>query len=223
MWKSIIELWKSDNLLAQAWRDTYRMLDIDQEMFSQAVDSLRHSDDSADARDAILALDKEVDEFEQEVRRKVLTHCSVRAGSDLTGSMMLVTIVIDIERIGDYTKNIVELARNYPSRLEAGPLEDDLQRIEATVTSNFDLTRKAIENSDEEMANQVLTETKWISKLCDDRVRDLVAAPVGEMTVNQSTALALYFRQLKRINSHLGDVATAVVNPFDRIGFKPKA
>jgi hypothetical protein len=42
------------------------------------------------------------------------------------------------------------------------------------------------------------------------------------MTVNQSTALALYFRQLKRINSHLGDVATAVVNPFDRIGFKPK-
>ncbi len=222
MWKSIKELWKSDNLLAQAWKDSYRMLDIDQEMFGQAVECLRHSE-NPDARDAILARDKEVDAFEQEVRRKVLTHCSVRAGSDLTGAMMLVTIVIDIERIGDYTKNIVELARSYPTRLDAGPMEGDLQRIEATVATNFSLTRRAIEASDEAVANEVLKATTWLSKLCDDRVRDLVAAPVGDMTVNQSTALALYFRQLKRINSHLGDIATAVVNPFDRIGFKPKA
>ena len=74
----------------------------------------------------------------------------------------------------------------------------------------------------EELAHEVLKETSWLSKLCDERVHDLVAGNVEDVTANQSTALALYFRQLKRVNSHLGDVATAVVNPFDRIGFKPK-
>ena len=221
MLRRIKELWKSDNLLAQAWQDTYRMLDIDHDMFDRAIQLLRQSD-SADAGDEILARDKEVDAFEHEVRRKVLTHCSVNSGSDLVGSMMLVTIVIDIERIGDYTKNIISLARSYPSRLEGGSLEPDLVRIEATVVENFDRTRAALEDSNEELAHEVLKETSWLSKLCDERVHDLVAGNVEDVTANQSTALALYFRQLKRVNSHLGDVATAVVNPFDRIGFKPK-
>jgi hypothetical protein len=35
-------------------------------------------------------------------------------------------------------------------------------------------------------------------------------------------SLAMYFRWLKRINSHLRNITTSVVNPFDRIGFEPK-
>jgi hypothetical protein len=37
-----------------------------------------------------------------------------------------------------------------------------------------------------------------------------------------AVSLGLYFRWLKRINSHLRNIVTSVVNPFDKIGFKPK-
>jgi len=37
-----------------------------------------------------------------------------------------------------------------------------------------------------------------------------------------AAALALYIRWLKRINSHLRNITTSIVNPFDRIGFEPK-
>jgi len=37
-----------------------------------------------------------------------------------------------------------------------------------------------------------------------------------------AAAMALYIRFLKRVNSHLRNITTSVVNPFDRIGFNPK-
>ncbi len=42
------------------------------------------------------------------------------------------------------------------------------------------------------------------------------------LSVGSAVTLALYFRSLKRINGHLRNITTSVVNPFHRIGFKPK-
>ena len=32
-----------------------------------------------------------------------------------------------------------------------------------------------------------------------------------------------YFRYLKRINAHLRNIISSVINPYDRIGYKPKS
>ena len=40
------------------------------------------------------------------------------------------SVVIDIERIGDYTKNIYDLAVNHPKKLNGGSVEDRLSKIE---------------------------------------------------------------------------------------------
>ena len=37
-----------------------------------------------------------------------------------------------------------------------------------------------------------------------------------------AAAMALYVRYLKRINSHLRNIASSVVNPFDHISFNPQ-
>jgi phosphate uptake regulator len=49
------------------------------------------------------------------VRRKVLRYLAIAGTVDLVPGLVLTGIVIDIERIGDYTKNIAELATTYPS------------------------------------------------------------------------------------------------------------
>ena len=87
---------------------------------------------------------------------------------------------------------------------------------------NFVRTRACIETPDEELASKVLEETKWISRMCDTSLMGLVKEEDTSISSGQAVSLALYFRWLKRINSHLGDIATSVVNPFHRIGFKPK-
>ena len=123
------------------------MLETDGHMFEASVESLRRSD-TADIAVDIKELDKQVNRAERDVRKKVMTHLIVSGGTDLAHGLALVSVVIDIERIGDYTKNIHDLARRHPARLHAGPLEPLLSEIEAGITQVFRDTSRAFREGD---------------------------------------------------------------------------
>jgi len=76
MFKQIFEIFKSDNLYKQALTECHEMLDIDLTMFKASIQSLRKSD-SADIDIDIYAMDKKINEFERDVRRKIMTHLAV--------------------------------------------------------------------------------------------------------------------------------------------------
>jgi phosphate uptake regulator len=133
-----------------------------------------------------------------------------------------VSIIIDIERIGDYTKNIVELAIAHPGKLEGGKFEKDLLRVEASVEDNLVRTRSCFETGDKKSALKLLEEYKWVNDVCDDSLTGLIRNDDKDIRPGDAVALGIYFRWLKRINSHLRNIITSVVNPFDRIGFEPK-
>ena len=77
-------------------------------------------------------MDKKINEFERDVRRKVMTHLAIGGKEDIGSGLVLVSVVIDIERIGDYTKNIYDLAVNHPKKLHGGSIEERLSEIEKT-------------------------------------------------------------------------------------------
>jgi len=220
MWRDFLNIWKADNLLKQAWQQSFEMLQITEEMFIEAVRSLRESDNEK-MDEKIREKDKIVNEYEREVRKKVLTHLSVQAPRGLPAGLVLVSIVIDIERIGDFTKNIIELAVNHPSKLSGGKFENDLQRVEAAVKENFTCTRGCFESSDEASARTLIEEYRWVNQVCDKSLMGLVREEDKSIKPGDAVSLALYFRWLKRIYSHLRNITTSVVNPFDRISFKP--
>ena len=77
--------------------------------------------------------DKKINEFERDVRRKVMTHLVVSGNQYLGAGLILVSVVVDIERMGDYTKNIYELAIQHPKRLSAGNYAIKLQEIDPSL------------------------------------------------------------------------------------------
>ena len=113
MFKQIFELFKSDSLYEQALQECHEMLEIDRQMFNESINTLRNSD-TADIPIDIYAMDRKINRFERDVRRKVMTHLAVGGKDDLGSGLILVSVVIDIERIGDYTKNIYDLAVQHP-------------------------------------------------------------------------------------------------------------
>jgi len=218
MWKKILNIWKSDNLLEQAWNESFEMLEITYEMFCEALSVLRDSEQKIIKKE-IKDKDIKVNKFQRDVRRKVMTHCTVQGPDDLPGGLILINIVIDIERIGDYTKNIVDLATIYPAKLEGGVFEENLKKIENSVKDNFFQTKKYLQASDEEGAKNLLKKYKWIAPECDQRTFELIQEKDKNITCGKGATLALYFRWLKRINAHLRNVTTSIVNPFDQIGY----
>ena len=219
MFKQIFEIFKSDSLYEQALSECHEMLDIDLQMFKASIKSLRESD-IAEINIDIYAMDKKINEFERDVRRKVMTHLAVGGKEDLGSGLVLVSVVIDIERIGDYTKNIYDLAVNHPKKLNGGSIEDRLKEIETISYDLFEESIDAFKNQNIEKARDLMGLYKEnISSQCDSITNDIILGKIDDLNASNSTAVGLYARYLKRISAHSRNLISSIVNPFERIGY----
>ena len=221
MLKELISVFNSDSLLDRAYNQSFEMLDLTQQMFIEAKDVLRNTDTNEiniDINDS----DSKVNKFQREVRKDVFNHLNMAGTETLSSDLVLVSIVIDLERIGDLTKNIIEVTQGHPERLTSKLFDEKIAEMETAVQENFAKTNEAFKNSDEELGLAIMKDYKWISKASDAILMSLMRNEDVELKAGSAVAMALYIRQLKRINAHLINIASSVVNPFHRIGFKPK-
>lgn len=219
--KELLAIFKKDNLIDQAFQRTYEMMDITREMFMEAKRNLREEDTNKLTIN-IYDQDIAVNKFEREVRRKVLSHLAIAGAQDIYSGLMLVSIIIDIERVGDYTKNIIEIAQNHPAKLGGGIYDEDLVKVENAIDDVFSKIRSAFEKADETQARKICEDYEWVNKLCDQHAVDYLNDRDNTLSTSDAVALSLYYRYLKRIYSHLRNVASSVINPFDKIGFYKK-
>jgi phosphate transport system protein len=217
--RELYEIWKRDNSLVRALNDSYVMLEATSLMFRESVASLRESDDGQ-MRIDIYREDQRINRYQQELRRGVLKHLAVTGGVNLVPGLVLTTVVIDIERIGDYTKNIMELAVAHPRRLSCDAYDQDVRKIETTVRQMFDRVVPVLRTSDKTEARTLVRENVWIRKRCDEIDFGLIRGEVGALSCGDAVAVALYVRYLKRVGAHLLNILSSVINPFDRIGFR---
>jgi len=222
MWKELIQLFKKDNLFEQAYQEASKMLDTDAAMYDASVEALRHKD-TAEVDLDIHSADKEVNRSERDVRKKVMTHLVVSGGTNLASGLSLVSVVVDIERIGDYTKNIYDLAVHHPLRLLGGPVEDKLQKVETAVTTDFKGMIEVFRDRDEDKARVIMNNYKeGLSDACEEISNSILSGSISGLDSSDATAVSLYARFLKRIASHSRNIVTSVVNPFHRIGYREK-
>lgn len=221
MFSKFKELFSSENLLDSAFNTTLTMLEFDHKMFTASVDTLRKSD-KAELPFDFKKTDRKINKFEREVRRNVLTHLSVAGTQNIVPGLVLVSIVIDVERIGDYTKNIAELATMHPTRLEGAKHEKGLVRIESSIEKSFPVVIEILKSQEKSKAREVMRAEESLASEADKIVTAMVKQKDGGMSASDAVSLTMYARYLKRINAHLTNIASSIVNPFPRIGFREK-
>ena len=221
IFNDIIKIWKSDSLLSQAWDDSIAMLKLSHEIFLKSLESF-NSPESLKEIKALKKEDRKINDYQMTVRRKVLTHFSIGASArEVTNGLVLVDMVVDIERIGDYCKNISDLTLMKESSINFGELSDEISKIEEEVKSRFSSTIEVIENQDEDLAFTLQDKyRKAISAVSDNIVSDIVSGKTRLGSQSKSAALVLYVRYLKRIGAHLKNITSTVVNAYDRIGYE---
>lgn len=219
----LITIWRKENLLSQAWEESLEMLDLSHNMFVKAVKKSKKQENLSVLKE-LKNRDKEINKYQREVRRKIVTHFSLQNDiNDISSIMVLMNMVIDIERIGDYSKNILDLAIYYPEKLNTKHLHPELHEIEQVVKSRFDKTIDAIKTEDFELANKLLKGFKKQVTTASDRiVNNIISGELNLDTGSEAAAIALYARYLKRIGSHLKNITTTVINPIDSIGYQSK-
>lgn len=220
MFGAIREFFRGESLLDHCFQETIEILAVARDMMAAAGHSLRESDTGEVELDVRKA-DKQINKYQREVRRNVLTHLSISSSTDLTAALILTSIIIDVERLGDYTKNIVELAQAHPRRLEAGKYESELRVLEERVRTGYDEVGQALETSDEKLARRFMHSHQDFAVAVDGMIKSLIGED-DKLAKGSAVTLALYLRYLKRSESHLSNVISSIANPFPRIGFRMK-
>ena len=95
----------------------------------------------------------------------------------------------------------------------------ELRGIADEVVSLFSAAKRALENGDEPLAAQVLDGYQSVNQRCEKLIDEIMQDE--SLSTASGVSIALAARFLKRIGAHLSNLASSVVNPFDRIGFRP--
>ena len=215
LFSDFFKIWKKTTLLSEATDTCVEMLDIGHRMFDYSMRVLL--DNEKEVED-IYAIDRQMNHHEIAVRRKVAEHLAVNPSQDYIAALFLSTIVGDIERIGDYCKNLVELAHHYPEKLE-GPYIDRIREIEQDVSRLYDMSVKAFREGDSELGRKAMELQADLARQCDALSDRLLAET--EMPGRNAVIRALLLRFLKRVSAHLKNVVSSVVNPYHKLGYKP--
>ena len=128
------------------------------------------------------------------------------------------SVVKDAERIGDYAKNLFDLADLAPEA-PAGEHRECLVGLKDRISQAMAACREVFDSSQVEPAKQLIVEAKAVEDVCDERVCKLIE---GNDAGAMAPAYVLAYRYFKRVISHIRNVASSVVQPVHKIDFTSK-
>jgi len=216
MFRSLLNALRTKNRLKDALGLTNECLEKAETLTRSAMSALL---DGKQPEIDIYAVDREINRGEMEVRRRVFEYQLLDSDADITPGLVLISTIIDIERIGDYAKNIYELSQRYPHPFDGNRHFDVIREVVEGVLELFPQTAKAFRTGDIPMAEAVMRTHSQYGRRLDALIDSVVEDE--SLSAREAVIAALASRYTKRISAHLSNLASSVVNPFDRIGFRP--
>jgi phosphate uptake regulator len=217
MFKTLLHVLKQRNLMIQALDLTEEALDKAEHVTRAALAALM---DGVEADFNIYDADREINAAEIEVRRLIFQHLAVNPAGDLTPALIVTSIIIDIERIGDYAKNIHQVAEAQQGSFPTGALAEEVRSISVGIVDQFGRAATALGEGNVAVARDVMGRHADLNHRCE-AVIERIADGEEHLSPRIIVDLVLTTRFLKRISAHLSNMVSSVVNPFDRIGFRP--
>jgi phosphate uptake regulator len=217
MFRSIVEFWKGRDFLEEVLSNFSAMLIDAEEIYRMVADALVAGGDAKSLGDRIYEIDRKINEREQLIRRRIVEHLSVQPHADLRISLVLMSVVKDAERLGDYVKNVFEVYELHRGPFAQSQLDDYFGSLPNDVGGLFKRTHQAFVKADEDVARSVIGARAGLQQKCNGIVERV--AHDDKLSVNDAVCMAVFARFLKRITAHLGNIATSVVVPVDRLDF----
>jgi len=221
MLREIIKAFRGHDVLAELVERLGEMLEAGKWMFERASEALMRRTDWGGLAEELYARDRRINELEQGVRERIVTHLSLGNLPDLSGCLVLMSVVKDAERIGDYGKNIFEIARFYEREFTHPEYSVTLEDVRRSVLPLFDDARAAFGQADRELARATLESASKVRGRCDVVIRQLLTVH-EQIAPDEAVAYVLLARFYKRVAAHLSNIATSVVSPVPMIDYRGK-
>ena len=216
MLKEIIGLWKGESFMKGVIDEFEKMLEDGEYVFSHAWETLIGKLTIEEVRDDLHERDKAINRREREIRRMLMEHLSINPHQDTSGCLAFMSMVKDAERLGDHSKNIFDLA--VIMKGECGKMKyiGRLSELRDRISTRFPMLKRAFLEPNENLAKEILKEYESIKNECNKILEHLFGE---ELSTKEAVCTALLSRYLKRMNSHMSNIASGIVYPLDEIDF----
>lgn len=211
MFKAIIESRKRTTLVHDALQEVLNMLERAEGMFGAACGALLNKEEVIADIDRA---DREINAGERMVRRLIFEHLTLNPQQDLPATLALISIVHNVERLGDYAKSLLELnqwAELYSNEGQYAPLCRDMH---AAIAPLFGQVAEALRQSDADVARQVMRQHEEIKERSDAFIKTAMEDAGSQ---REAVLYTLASRFLRRTSAHLSNIASSVANPVDRV------
>lgn len=217
MLRALINLFRSEDPLAVIGQDFSKMFGVTYDMALTAGRIFFGSESDAQAKTNLYSIDIEVNRLVRSIRKRLVAHLSLPGNEqDVPHCLALMSLVKDVERLGDYSKNLAEVID-----LHSGPFPDDentreLSEIRAGVEAIFGQSVAVFSGFDHERALELIQQGRSLTKRCDGLLHRIARA---DYTSSTTTAFVLGSRYYKRFAAHVLNVLSAVVMPLHKLDY----
>ena len=195
-----------------------QMLDAGRHIFDTAANAFLGGTDVEVIRKDLFQTDKRINRAERQIRREIVVHASVHSRVDFCACLVLMSVAKDAERVGDYGKNIFDLAEMTP-RPPEGKHREALVELKDRISEMMASCREVFDSGEKEAARRLIVQAKKVEDLCDDHVREVVKEAAPDP---MAPAYVLAYRYFKRVAAHVRNVSSSVVQPVHKLDFTSK-
>jgi len=215
--KSLLDLFKEDNWSNKLVGGITEILELAAAMFAHTSAVIVDGAPDTDPQVNIYDRDQRINKLERKIRRRVVSRLSVgNDARDVPSALIFMNVVKDGERLGDYIKNLHEVAEMMPENPDRELYRKWLAGSTAAITGLFQTTRDGFVGSDEALAGQVIKTAKAAGREMETAIRDITDS---DLATRDAVCLVLVLRFYKRLVAHMSNIATTVVMPLDLIDF----
>ncbi|MCH7776685.1 MAG: hypothetical protein IH878_09125, partial [Gemmatimonadetes bacterium] len=217
MFRELISIFRGDNPLGRMGDNFAKMLSLTRDQTIRAGEIFFSKPPSPEERTQIYKQDVKVNKLERKIRKQVIAHLSIAGNSaDVPYSLLLMSLVKDVERIGDYAKNLAETLDVSGAILPDDDTVAELREIRNGIEGTFEAVAEVFAQSDEEEAVALIRQGRDMSHRCDALI-DRIAK--GDYDAATTVAVTLGTRFYKRIGAHLLNILSGVVMPLHKLDY----
>ena len=221
MLKELFNLFRSEDALARMGDEFSEMLALSHGLTLDAGRILFQEVSEGHDRADLSKRDVQINQVQREIRKQVITHLALsKDRGDVPYCLLLMSIVKDVERLGDYAKNLAGILEAGGAPIPADANGIELRGIRRATEATFGAVSEVFATSDRKRAVGLIEEGRKINRRCDDLVARVAKSTYDAAT---TTSMVLGARYYKRIESHLLNILSGVVMPLHKLDYYDEA
>ena len=191
------------------------MLQDGRHIFDASANCLLGGSDPEVIREDLFETDVRINKTEQRIRREIVVHGSIHGAATFPALLVMMSMVKDAERIGDYAKNIYDLAKHKPQLGSPARVAELVERKDV-ISRMLVRAQGLFESQDVEGAKAFLKEADAVEDQCDEEIERLM-----RIEGDNVAGCVLAQRYFKRVTGHISNIVTSVVMPVDKLDYFP--